>query len=108
MARILLIGRWQVPYLHEGHRALIQVAIDAGHTPIIGVRDTKISEKNPYPAEQRKELVQAAFPKARVFIIPDIDEVWVGRDVGYKVIQLSEELESISGTEIRERLGVLE
>jgi adenylylsulfate kinase len=103
MRRILFIGRYQP--LHAGHKALIQTALDEGHRAVIAIRDTKIGKDNPYSVEQRIEMIRQAFKcNVSVCTIPDIDEVWVGRDVGYRIIHLEEEIENISGTKIRELL----
>ena len=102
--KIMFIGRWQVPQLHAGHRALIQAALDEGHTAIIAIRDTEKDDKNPYSAAERMAAIREIYPdseQVEICIIPDLDEIWVGRDVGYRVVVLSKELESISGTEIR-------
>ena len=42
----------------------------------------------------------------KLMVIPDIEGVYYGRDVGYKVEQLSvpEEVASISATKIREQM----
>jgi len=105
--RIMFIGRWQVPALHAGHKALIQTALDEGNTAIIAIRDTPKDEKNPYSILHRSAAIRSAFPDPRVEIcvIPDIDEVWIGRDVGYRVVHLPVELENISGTEIRRQFN---
>lgn len=106
MAKIMFVGRWQVPQLHDGHRALIQTALDEGHTAIVAIRDTEKDDKNPYSTAERKVTIRAAFPdpeQVEICVIPDLDEVWIGRDVGYKVVRLSEELESIRGTDVRRK-----
>jgi hypothetical protein len=48
-------------------------------------------------------MIKAAFPQAKVIVIPDIAEVCFGRKVGYGIreIHLDEATEAISGTEIR-------
>jgi len=91
--------------LHDGHIALIQSALDEGHTAIVAIRDTAKDKKNPYSTAERELAIRAAFPdpeQVEICVIPDIDEVWIGRDVWSKVVRLSEELEAISGTKIRE------
>lgn len=103
MSKILIPGRWQVPELHDGHKALIQSALDEGHIVVVAIRDTEKDDKNPYNAVERKAMIWRSFPLIKIVIIPDFDEIWVGRDVGYKVVRLSKELESISGTDIRNK-----
>lgn len=103
-----LIGRWQP--LHEGHRALIQSVLDEGRAVVVIIMDTPASDRNPYSVETRDRMIIEAFPKEvqagtlTTAVIPWIDEVCFGRDCGWGVrqIHLSEELEAITATEIRE------
>lgn len=97
----LFIGRWQ-PF-HEGHKKLIQSVIDEGKTPLIAIRDTERDEKNPYTVEQRILKIKKEMPGIKVIVIPDIEAVCYGREVGYEIreIRLDEETEQISGTKIR-------
>lgn len=105
MSRSLFIGRWQ-PF-HEGHKALIdKVLVEEGRPVLIAVRDTPISEKNPFNAEERVRRIREVYkenPLVEVIIIPDIKEVCYGRDVGWGIrrIRLSSQLEEVSATKIR-------
>jgi cytidyltransferase-like protein len=98
----LFIGRWQP--LHDGHLALIDRVRQEGRNIAIGVRDTQTDHNNPLTAHERLRTIQELVPDAKVFIMPDIDEVVYGRQVGWDVreICLSEEVEAISSTKIRE------
>lgn len=102
----LFIGRWQ-PF-HDGHKALIETALNRGKTVVVAIRNTPIDEKNPYSVPQRRQMIRNALhehmDKVTIIEIPDIDEVLYGREVGYKVeqIHLDEATEAISGTKIRE------
>ncbi len=100
----LFIGRWQ-PF-HEGHRKLIQKVLDEGRNVCVAIRDTEISEENPFTAEEREKMILRAFPMVRVIVIPDIEEVVFGRKVGWGIreIKLDEDTESISATEIRREM----
>ncbi len=97
----LFIGRWQP--LHEGHLALFDKVRSEGRNIAIGVRDTKRDESNPYSTGERVDMIKSAVPDAKVFIIPDIDEIVYGRGVGWGVreIRLADDVEAISATEIR-------
>lgn len=99
----LFIGRWQ-PF-HDGHKKLIQTVLDEGKNVCVAIRDTEVSDKNPYSASQRMEMIQAAFPQVKVIVIPDIEEVIYGRKVGWGIreIRLDEDTENISGTKIRQQ-----
>ena len=45
---VLLTGRCQP--LHVGHEWLIQQELDLGKKVVVGIRDTPVSEKDPYSA----------------------------------------------------------
>jgi adenylylsulfate kinase len=99
----LFIGRWQP--LHDGHRTIIDSAANNGKDVIIAIRDTELSEKNPFTAQERRELIEDVYgdhSNVETMIIPDVDTVAIGRDVGYSVVSVPEEVEEISGTEMRE------
>ncbi|MBX0295808.1 adenylyl-sulfate kinase [Haloarcula nitratireducens] len=98
----LFVGRWQP--LHDGHRTIIDSAADNGKDVVIGIRDTELSEKNPLTAKERKELIDEVYgdhPNVESTIIPDVDTVAIGRDVGYTVVSVPEEVAQISGTDTR-------
>ena len=100
----LFIGRWQP--LHEGHLALFDKVRAEGKNIAIGIMDTEISENNPYSNEQRKAMIKEKVPDAKVFVIPDIEEVVYGRKVGWgrRELKLNEDIEKISATAIRRGL----
>ena len=108
--RSLVIGRFQP--LHNGHKALIQYLLDEGKDVLVAVRMTPQNEDNPYSFIERTTMFKFAFPDevddGRIMIIPlpDISEVVYGRKVGWGIrqIELSAEIESISGTRIRNDL----
>jgi len=98
----LFIGRWQP--LHKGHKKLIQKVLDEGKPVVVAIRNTEISEKNPYTAEERKQMFRKEYGnKVKVIVIPDIAEVCYGRNVGWNIrrIRLDNQTEEISGTKTR-------
>lgn len=103
----LFIGRYQP--LHDGHKALIQSVLDEGKPVCIALRNTRVSETDPYSAEERRHMFVEAFPeevsssKMKIIVIPDIEEVCYGRKVGWGIrqVELDPEVEAISATEIR-------
>ncbi len=101
-----MIGRWQ-PF-HDGHKALVQKVLDEGKSVLIAIRSTETNEDNPYNIPDRIMMIKEAFPQDEVVVmpIPDIEEVVVGRKVGYGIrhIKLEDELEAISGTKTRKEL----
>jgi cytidyltransferase-like protein len=96
-------GRYQP--LHEGHKKLIQVALDEGKKVIVGLQDMPVvDDKNPYSVEERKAMFFEAFgDKVECIAIPPIQEICWGRNVGWRPrrIHLDEETERISATGIR-------
>ena len=104
MSKSLFIGRWQ-PF-HTGHKELIDVVLKEGGKVVIAVRDTPISESNPYSAEERVNLIKNEYKdnsNVEVIAIPDIKEVCYGRDVGWGIrrIRLEKQIEEVSATKIR-------
>jgi len=102
----MFVGRWQ-PF-HKGHRDLIETVLKKGKPVVIAIRDTETSPENPYTTAERWNMIQRALRKygelVKIIVIPDIDEICYGRNVGYRIreIRLSAEKQKISGTEIRE------
>ncbi len=99
----LFIGRWQ-PF-HLGHKYLIDQALKQGKHVAIAIRDTELSESNPFTYEQRKEMIKRVYGKrVKIFKICDIESINIGRKVGYAVnrIEVPQEIKQISGTKVRE------
>jgi len=98
----LFIGRWQ-PF-HNGHKYLVDQALSQGKHVCVAIRDTEISDKNPFTVEQRKEMIWRIYGDAvKAIVIPDIESINIGRKVGYEVnrIDAPEEITKISGTNVR-------
>jgi len=102
----LFIGRWQ-PF-HNGHRHIIQNALDEGKKVLIACRETPISEFDPYTTEERIDMISAVYKgqPVKVVGIPDIESVNIGRKVGYAVNRYDapENIEGISATQIRKMM----
>lgn len=106
----MFIGRWQ-PW-HEGHRWLIDQALNDNKKVLLCIRDVKVDDKNPWSAdqiltnleEQLSILVNCGFVK--IMIIPDIESVNIGRGIGYDVIEHlpPPDINDISATKIREQM----
>ena len=99
----LFIGRWQ-PF-HLGHKYLVDQALKQGKYVAVAIRDTELSEQNPFTVEQRKEMIKRVYGnRVRVFKMCDIESVNIGRKVGYDVnrIEVPDEIKKISGTKVRE------
>ena len=103
----LFVGRYQ-PF-HNGHQRLIEEGLRRVGQVCIAVRDTHgVDLKNPLPffaVKQRIELALSAYAGRFVVVpVPNITNVFYGRDVGYNVerIVLDEATEAISATQMRE------
>jgi cytidyltransferase-like protein len=101
--RHLFIGRWQ-PF-HKGHKELLQTKMQGGNRVIVGIRDTEQSIYNPFTVYERAVMIQEWNPGVEIFIVPDFDILCYGRDVGYGIeqVELPEEIQTISGTRLREK-----
>lgn len=76
----IIIGRFQIPELHEAHIDLIQSVIDRHPKVVIflGLSPCKTTVNNPLDFESRKQLVLQKFPDVNVLYIKDesSDDVW--------------------------------
>lgn len=67
--------------------------------------------KEIYPAWVRREMIREVYRKevdeelVKVWIIPDIEGVAIGRDVGYYLVEVPDDIKKISGTNIRAGLN---
>lgn len=77
----VVIGRFQVAWLHGGHRALLDAARDASERLVIllGCSDADLNRRNPLPPEVRKQMLLATYPSATVLNLydcPNNDKAW--------------------------------
>lgn len=80
----VIVGRFQVPYLTEGHKEILDYVLSKGHEKnilFLGVppTDVRCTKKNPIPYTARKQMVEEAYPgKFTILYIKDVrsDEVW--------------------------------
>jgi len=106
----MFIGRWQ-PW-HDGHRWLIDQALNEGKDVLLCIRDVPVDEKNPWTSQEilmnlsveLKDLLEAG--RLHIMKIPDIESINIGRGVGYDVIEHvpPQEIHDISATKIREQM----
>jgi bifunctional NMN adenylyltransferase/nudix hydrolase len=86
----VIIGRFQVADLHEGHHELIGNVL-ARHRKVVvllGIAPVAHTINNPLDFESRKQMIQAAYPNIIVLYIEDVndDALWskqVDRTIGY-------------------------
>ena len=98
----LFIGRWQ-PF-HNGHKWIVDQALDNGKKVCIGVRDTDVNERDPYTYEQRERMIKHIYgDRVDVMRFPDIESINIGRKVGYDVnrVDAPEPITNISATKVR-------
>lgn len=76
----VVIGRFQVSELHEGHAALIQSVVDRHRKVVIllGQAPLPNSRSNPLDFESRTQMIKGMFPNVIVLYVNDSpsDEVW--------------------------------
>jgi nicotinamide mononucleotide adenylyltransferase len=106
----MFIGRWQ-PW-HDGHRWLIDQALNEEKNVLLCIRDVPVDEKNPWTAQEilmnlsveLKDLLESG--RLHIMKIPDIESINIGRGVGYDVIEHvpPQEIHDISATKIREQM----
>ena len=107
----MFVGRWQ-PW-HKGHRWLIDQRLNEGRNVLICIREVPPDDKNPFTPShvmknihhELKDLVEEG--RVKLMIIPDIESVNYGRDVGYDIIEHTppQEIKKISATDIRRSLN---
>ena len=107
----MFVGRWQT--WHEGHEWLIQQRLKEDKNVLICIRDCMPDKDNPFTSEEVYDMLSRETTISyymemgiiKLMIIPDIESVNYGRDVGYDVIEHTppKDIEEISGTKIRER-----
>ena len=105
----MFIGRWQ-PW-HKGHEWLIQQRLKEDKNVLICIRDCMPDKDNPFTSEEVYDMLSRETTISyymemgiiKLMIIPDIESVNYGRDVGYDVIEHEppEYIRTIRGRELR-------
>lgn len=76
----VIIGRFQVHSLHDGHADLIQHVCDEHEKTlvILGVSPLSNSTSNPLDIESRKQMLLELFPQLTILYVKDVgeDDVW--------------------------------
>jgi len=68
----IIIGRFQVPYLHLGHIYLISTALrECEAVYILLGCQMKIDERNPFTLEQRRKMIHRIFPQVQIRALDD-------------------------------------
>ena len=103
----MYVGRWQ--NFQKGHEWLLNQQLEKGKDIWVAIRNVPIDENNPKSAQQvMMDLVDTQFfkdnsHKIQISIIPDIESINYGREVGYDVIyhEPPENISKINGNSIR-------
>ncbi len=76
----VIVARFQVPELHDGHRYLIDHVRErhARVLIVLGYSEAHLTTRNPLDVATRLMMVQAAYPDVRVASLPDMrcDQLW--------------------------------
>ena len=76
----VIIARFQSPYLHNGHKTLVDT-VTRNHNKtviVLGVSPVKGSRKNPLDFHTREKMIKQAYPELVVLPLPDhpLDTRW--------------------------------
>jgi bifunctional NMN adenylyltransferase/nudix hydrolase len=76
----VIVGRFHVATLHEGHKALIDY-VAGRHSKVViflGLAPARVTRNNPLDFEARKQMILADYPDITVLYIRDVhsDELW--------------------------------
>jgi bifunctional NMN adenylyltransferase/nudix hydrolase len=76
----VIIARFQSPYLHEGHKALVD-SVQQNHNKtviVLGVSPVLGSRKNPLDFHTREKMIKKEYPEVVVLPLPDhpLDTKW--------------------------------
>lgn len=97
----LFIGRFS-PF-HNGHKYILDTFVKNGKPTCIAIRESEET----YPVSLRMAMVKSVYKEqvksglVKIISIPDIEQVCVGRDVGYCLMEIPTEISVISGTKVR-------
>jgi len=104
-----MLGRYQ-PF-HDGHKNLILESLKRVGQVCIAIRDTQgTDEKNPFNLDEVESNIRIGMKgyegKYSIIRVPNITNIFYGRDVGYKIeqIDLDKTLQDISATKIRNEI----
>jgi adenylylsulfate kinase len=109
---VQMLGRWQ-PW-HAGHRALFERLIQRTGQVCIMIRDCQgWNQSNPFSWSSVKDAIRRDLDplyqgQYEIVVVPNIVHIGYGRGVGYTMEEekFDDSITSISGTEIRRRLGL--
>lgn len=78
----VVVGRWQCPSLHKGHKHLINRVVEksAQLVLIIGEAPISYTDRNPLPSGIVERMLKESYPEAHIYIVKDYpdDNIWSG------------------------------
>jgi bifunctional NMN adenylyltransferase/nudix hydrolase len=76
----VMIGRFQTPYLHEGHTSVLDRVCEMHSNVVVflGIPRIQNTKRNPLDFATRRKLIQERYPEVIVMALPDhrSDEKW--------------------------------
>lgn len=78
----VVIGRWQTPYLHEGHKKVIDTALTENDLVFILIGHKigdQLDDRNPYTFGERYKMISESYPQVLIGNLedcPNDDEAW--------------------------------
>ena len=76
----VIIARFQSPYLHEGHKSLVESVKVKHNTTVIvlGVSPVRGSKRNPLDFQTRERMIKKVYPDVVVLPLSDhpLDTKW--------------------------------
>lgn len=88
----VIVGRFQVPELHEAHKDLIKAVCDAHDKVIVflGLSPVMVTTENPLDFEARKQMLLESFPQVSVLFAKDLpsDQLW-SRNLDEKIADVT-------------------
>jgi bifunctional NMN adenylyltransferase/nudix hydrolase len=76
----VIVGRFQAPFLHEGHREILDQVTKTHPRVLIflGLSPLKCSVNNPLDFASRKAMIEATYPNVEILYIEDVgnNELW--------------------------------
>jgi len=76
----VIIARFQTPFIHEGHKEILDLATNAHPRVLIflGLSPLKCTVNNPYDFAIRKAMIEASYPDVELLYIDDVgnNEIW--------------------------------
>jgi hypothetical protein len=85
---------------------LIQRELDQGKRVVVGIRDTPVSDSDPFSTDARKRMIEYRYAGEEVeaWVMPDIEAISYGRKVGYELREADDippEVFAVSATGVR-------